>query len=497
MRPVCVACPRKGAILLVVAGFVGASLGLAALTAHAAEPVQASVKPGKIAETYEQLRVTEVADQLIRYLGQVGQWMDKPGERVPAQAMAPKIRSAVLAHPEVRLSQERRATAKLATREAYAGFLPQASLNVESGKRNYQEVNTPWNVAPAYADNSKALSLTARQMIYDFGAVSRTVDARTALESAALAKAEVKTSELTLRAVSAWLEMFRARQLLALTDMNVQSRQQILSFITERAQLGGSAQSDVLRARARLSDAQVDAVAAQARLSSTGAVYFEVFNETPPADIGLPAVTLQSLERYTNMAELFERSAQLAEARAQTKAAGLEAQAAAAALLPSIVLDVSARRRDLGGQGTPGTDWTAGINVRQNLYSGGADVARKQQAQQRAIETQLDEDNLKRQLERALAQLVADVKSSSAAVVARKDAAQVAAVALEAVREQFAFRRGSLLDLLRAQEELYIAGRDLIDGVVEHALVRFRLLHLAMELSPMFEIPVDRSAPLN
>ena len=60
MRRVCVACPRKGAILLVIAGFVGASLGLAALTAHAAEPVQASVKPGKIAETYEQLRVTEV-----------------------------------------------------------------------------------------------------------------------------------------------------------------------------------------------------------------------------------------------------------------------------------------------------------------------------------------------------------------------------------------------------------------------------------------------------
>ena len=70
----------------------------------------------------------------------------------------------------------------------------------------------------------------------------------------------------------------------------------------------------------------------------------------------------------------------------------------------------------------------------------------------------------------------------------------MAAVALEAVREQFVFRRGTLLDLLRAQEELYAAGRDLIDGIVDESLVRYRLLDLAMELTPLFEIPVA-SAP--
>ncbi len=490
----CVACPRKGARLLSAVGLMLASLGPGSAQAAVAQP---TVKPGKIAETYEQLRVTEVADQLIRYLGEAGQWVDQPEVRLPVQALAPKIRAAVLAHPEVRLSQEQRATAKIATREAYAGFLPQASVNVESGKRNFDEVNTPWNYSPAHVDSSKAVALSARQLIYDFGAVRGTVDARTALETAAQARAELKTSELTLRALTAWLEMFRGRQLLVLTDMNVQSRQQILSFITERAQLGGSAQSDVLRARARLSDAQVAAVAAQTQLSAAEAVYFEVFNEAPPTQLALPQLTLVSLQRYANLGELFERSAQLAEARAQTKAAGFEAKAAAASLLPSIALDVTARRRDLGGQGIAGTDWTAGINMKQNLYSGGADVARKQQAEQRAIESQLSEDNLRRQLERALAQSVADVKSSSAAVAARKDAAQVAAVALEAVREQFAFRRGSLLDLLRAQEELYIAGRDLIDGVVDHSLVRYRLLHLAMELNPMFDVPVERPETLN
>ncbi|MDP2678542.1 MAG: TolC family protein [Rhodoferax sp.] len=476
--------PRPGAF------FVSSALSLAVLGASAATPPTPLV--GQISTTFEQLRVTQVADGLIRYLDQAVKWVEQPNANMPLAQLTPLIQAAVSAHPEVRLSSAQRATATLATREAYAGFLPQVSANVESGKRNYQEVNTPWNYSPAYSDSSKAVALSARQLLYDFGAVSNQVDARTALEKAAGARSELKSSELALRAITAWLEMFRGRQLVALTQMNVQSRQQILSFIEERERLGGSAQSDVLRARARLSDAQVAAVAAQTRLATAEAVYREVFNAPPPAQLGLPQLAALDMPRYANVSDVMLRSAHLAEARAQTEAAGFEAKSAAAALLPSFVLDVTARRRDLGGQGVPGTDWTAGINVKQNLYSGGAETARKQQAEQRAIESQLAQDNVQRQLERALMQAVADVENSTASVSARKDAAKVAAVALEAVREQFAFRRGSLLDLLRAQEELYIAGRDLIDGVAEHSLVRYRLLHLATELNAVFDIPVGK-----
>jgi adhesin transport system outer membrane protein len=151
-------------------------------------------------------------------------------------------------------------------------------------------------------------------------------------------------------------------------------------------------------------------------------------------------------------------------------------------------LEISARRRDLDSSGVPGLDWNAGVTVRQSLYSGGADVARKRQADQKAKESQLAEDNVKRQIERAMAQALADVSNSAAAIGARKEAVVVAGLALGSVREQFAFRRGTLLDLLRSQEELYLAGRDLIDGVVDHALVRYRLLHVAMELNPMFDL---------
>jgi hypothetical protein len=157
---------------------------LAATEGHASGP-GVLVKPGSIATTFEQLRVTVVADQLIKYLDGAVQWVDKPETNVPLASIVPKVLTAVLAHPEVRLSQEKRSTAAMATREAYAGFLPQLSANVETGNKRNAAVSTPWSSTPAYRDNSKALVVTGRQLLYDFGAVSKQVDAQQVLESAA------------------------------------------------------------------------------------------------------------------------------------------------------------------------------------------------------------------------------------------------------------------------------------------------------------------------
>ena len=480
--------PLRGALV------VCASLAVFPGTVSAAgERTPANPMPGT--STSDQLRVYDVADQLIGFLGQAVEWADKPSTRVPLASVRPRIQAAVLAHPEVRLAAEQRLTAGYASREAFAGYLPQVSANMDGTRRQYDEVNKPWLVVPAHDDNSRSVGLTARQLLYDFGAVSGRVDAQGAREAASAARSEARRSEITLKAITVWHEMFRARQMLRLSEVNRLSRQQILNFIEEREQLGGSSKSDVLRARARLSDAQSALVAAENRLTVTAALYQETFNTPPPADLPLPEAVTIDLARFADMETLVLRNALYAEALAQSQAAGFDAKSAAAAMLPSLHFEVSATRRDIGGIGIPGVDKTAGVVVRHNFYSGGAEAARRSQAEQKAVESRLELENLRRQLERAISQTVADTRNSNASVAARKEAVQVAALAFDSVREQFAFRRGTLLDLLRAQEDLYLAGRDLIDGVVEHALARHRLLHLAMELTPLFEIGAPAPPP--
>lgn len=515
--------PLAGALSLGVAlSATAVSAWPAPTFAQGLGPDAAAVPSAALARNFESLRVVTVADQLIRYLGEVVRWVDRPDARAPESQLAPSVLAAVERHPEAQIATEQRAAAAYGTREAWAGFLPQVSGGVEGGRRSSDAVSTAWGVSqPSYTDNSKAVSLNARQLVWDFGATGFQVDSRLAQELSVQARAQAKRSELTLRALNAWLDLFRAQQLVQAGRMNVLSREQILDFIKEREQLGASAMSDVLRAQARLADAQATAVAAANRLAAAEAVWREFFDSEPPADPALPVVPgLPEGPSYAipphaaavahassaaaapvgidaqARARWADTSPILTEARRQAEAAQAEARAAAAAVLPSVSFDVSVRRRDLGSGNTPGTDWNAGLSVSQSLFSGGAATARAQQAQQRAREAQLAEINLRRQLERALAQSLSDVRNSTTAVEARKDAAQVAAVALEAVREQFAFRRGSLLDLLRAQEELHQATRDLIDSVVDQTLARYRLLHLASDLAPRFGVPVDAAAPV-
>ena len=86
-------------------GFLLAALGTSVSQAAESTP---EIKPGRVATTFEQLRVNEVADQLIRYLGEAVHWVDKPQMRATIPSIGPAIRSAVMAHPEVQLAREQR-----------------------------------------------------------------------------------------------------------------------------------------------------------------------------------------------------------------------------------------------------------------------------------------------------------------------------------------------------------------------------------------------------
>jgi outer membrane protein TolC len=56
------------------------------------------------------------------------------------------------------------------------------------------------------------------------------------------------------------------------------------------------------------------------------------------------------------------------------------------------------------------------------------------------------------------------------------------------VREQFAFNKGTLLDLLTVQENLYIAGRDLVDAEADRQISRYRFIHLSTGLDKLFDL---------
>ena len=425
------------------------------------------VAAGLSTSTDAPLRVQTAGDGLIRHLAGLVSESGAPEQQAMAAKTLASVKGAVLNHPEFAAATAQLGYGREVVHAAEAGWRPQIYGNASAGYRRTDGVRS----------SHPSVGLGVNQLLYDFGATTAQVDAANAGVSAANAALQAKQATLTMRAITAWHELYRARKQFALQRLNVSSRREIADFVKERAELGGSSMSDVLRARARQTEAEASVALAEARVQSAEAAWLEAFGQPAPAQVEI-GISLPSGKYRNRLPELSRRFAVVEEKFAQAARLNADAQATHAAKLPRLSLDVSTAK-EISGHAP--ADQAALLMVKYNFYTGGAETARAAQAQMKAAQAEAEAQNELRQTEKALLQVIAEVESAPLILSARKQAVTVAGDSLEAVREQFAFRRGTLLDLLRTEEDVYYAGRDLIDALVDSALAGHRLRYLASE----------------
>ncbi len=425
----------------------------------------------------ESLRVQSVGNGLIQYLNRFASGQSLQLNLPQTQTLESQLGGAVRQHPEYQAALAQREGNQQGVKQAWSTYLPQVAINSGTGARRINGNDRP----------GAATGYTVSQMLFDFGSTGARVSAAEARESASQSGLAAKRQELAFKAIAAWHELFRAQQQWALHELNVRSRQEMADFVKERAELGGSAFSDVLRVRARQADAQAALTQAQFRLRSAQANWFEAWGQAAPGQVvGLPEARLKSLESYNDMGSLVRMFATVQQALANSVASEKDAQAQSSARWPSLNLELTHAKNPYATTPENEFDRSSLLVFRYNAYTGGADFAKTEQALARARQTAQEAQTEARKIERMLSQTLAEVDNASATLKARQMASGVAADTLEAVREQFAFRRGTLLDLLKAQEDLFYAGRDLIDAQVDTSIARFRLAWLASELETQY-----------
>ncbi len=392
------------------------------------------------------------------------------------------VRDAVKRHPEVQGAVAAQFGARGFTEEAKASLRPQVSGQTEGGWRSF-DANRLFGV-PERRYNSAGWGLSFRQLLFDFGAAESAVRSAEARERIAAARVEARRSELVLRAVQAAIEFETARLQSALARENERARLAIAQYVRDRYELGGGSLSDVLRAQARVADAQAGSVAALTRVESAAAAYREIFGVEPAEGSGpMRTVEVPDVGSTGQMAAGF---ATVRAASAAREAAQSELKSVAARALPQLNLEGTFTRRDQVGDGWPANDRAALLNFRYEFYTGGAAQARESQALARLDQADQDYQSAVLSFERFASQVLAEARSSEQLVRARVEAAELAASSLRAVREQFAFRRGTLLDLLNAQEVLQAAGRELIDAYAQQVFGSYRVLYVASRLDTKF-----------
>jgi len=440
-------------------------------------------------------KIAELGEDLISVV--VSELPEKKRQQsaMPYDEFKSRVKEAVESNPDVGVYTSQVGQAQSGKSIAYAGMLPQVSGNADTGKRTVGR--DPYTGTSAYARNGTNYGVTVSQLLFDFGSSlfgfrageARTIAAKELLNS--------KRSEQALKSITAFVELERAKAQLALAKQNASSRLAIVKLVKERSQIGGGSMADIVRVESKYAEALSTISLAETRLNNAESTYREAFGVGPKGVVNgplheFPIVGLNKTAE--ELAGTYPGLLQLAKLREASQA---DYNSTVAKTLPSFQLVYN---NSIAGMNAPANSGMNGMAVdpsrsssivfqlKYEFYTGGADTARKSEAMYKAQQALQEFESGMRAYQKVLSQSQSEIRNNEELIASRRAAANSAIDSMRAVREQFSFNKGSLLDLITVQEGLFGAGRDLIDAMADRALVRYRLLHLTAELDKMFEL---------
>jgi adhesin transport system outer membrane protein len=375
-----------------------------------------------------------------------------------------------------------------------AKYLPSIDMRADTG---------PEYTDSELTDDSETLwrylaSVTLTQMLFD-GFETKYEVARQKARVNSSANRVRETAELVgLSVVEAYLEVLRQRQILMIARQNVDAHLSIMDQIKEGVNAGRSTQADFEQSNARLAAAR--ATESQIRQSlRTAEAQYRAETGDAPGQLTLPEIPYGNLTQdvdqevekalaYSPTLDIFEADIEVAYA---------EAQGTRSTFYPQLDLEVNANQgHNIDGIEGTNRGASALLVMNWNLYRGGADMARSREFIHRHQQSKESRARAGRAVEN-------DVRSTWASMVsagerAREFAAQAAAntEVVKAYQDQFNLDRRTLLDVLDAQNELFVSRTSTINAEFLEMFAVFRLLALKGTLLPTLGVEYPRESAI-
>lgn len=394
-----------------------------------------------------------------------------------ADTLHEAVRATIASHPRLEAAAHSRDAVSEELREARGLFLPEADVLVGGGAQTYDSTTTRANNTDKRVSFRKEASITITQRVFDgFEAASQVERQKARVASAAHRVAEA-AEFLGLDAVNAYLEVWRQRRLLDIARDNAKVHRAMLGDLRQRAQSGGGSVADVSHAEARLARARATTLQTETDLRDAEALYRRVVGRKPGslATPVMPAVDMPADEEAA--LRLLDSNPTVRIFQSDAEAARHEVAVNDAAAYPKVNLEVSHERYwDGADEDGELSDTKAMLRMRYNLYRGGADQARRRgaaarESQSRALLVQAGREAEEQMLRSWNAFDLADER-----IAALKQAMVQAAATRDAYREQFKVAQRTLIEVLDAENEYFMAAGLLATGEANRLSAAYRLL---------------------
>ena len=409
----------------------------------------------------------------------------------PGDAFATAVAAAVIRHPALIEAAATPDTASAQRREVRAALVPTLSaalVGSQSLTRDF--IDTSAAVERLLPRGRADAGITADQLLFDFGATNGRIAGATARLRAATAETDRAATDIALSAAQAWHQIIAYQALVELSDARIGRHRTIVSDTRDRVTAGVGAGGDIARAETGLADAIGDGARNARSLAAAQARYREIFKTDPAKQLSRPQITAPALTLDAAMTRS-HRTPEVITAEALAESARAEARATRADALSHLSAGVAATRYNVFGAG-PNHDVRGQFLLRQTLSTGGAEAARTTAATARARAATAAADRTRHEAERDAAAALADAQILAVAVTALGDAYRANRRNRDIMAEQFRLSRGSLIDLLRTEDDYFAAASPLILGSIERDLAAYTLLARTDDLLRHFAIPPAR-----
>lgn len=403
------------------------------------------------------------------------------------------VRAALAYSPQLQQAQEVRQQAVHDVRRAEAGYYPTIGVWGGGGVMQNDDITTRARGEDKTAVGTGTTGLQFSQPIWQGGGTMAAVRSREATLEARTWEVMDSAATLAFNAIAAHADVLRRRVLLDLAVAHVSAHEKILALLRTRFAQGLSSEGDLEQVKSRLARAEATRIGHRTGLDAALANYVRVTGAAAPGKllpVAAPTQTFAGVEavRDASVVRNFRIQTELANIRSVMG----EKDFASSRFSPTVSVDGGPAYSDWGYRNTNYQwTWSAMLNMRWELFSGGADEAAFKAAASRVREARKRLHAVMDTLDEEIRVTFVRTRDAQEQALAYGRAKKSGAAARDNFFTQFQAGQKDLLNVLDAESEYYYAAVEENITATDAVLGKYRMLALAGDLLQSMNIDAD------
>ena len=396
-------------------------------------------------------------------------------------------------HPELRIAYSRFKVSEEQIGQAESGFWPTLDLTAGIGYEYTDSPSTRRQIGSLGEGTAelprREIGLSLKQELFSGFHTLSEVERTRYTTSADQWRLHGLAEDIALEVSKVYIDLLKAKQLVALAEKNLLAHQEIHEQIKQRTDSGFGSSADLSQINGRLAKAHSNLIASKNNFLDSQVTFYRVIEQRPhnlvipyPDGSLLPKTKAEGLQLTLDNHPVIKSSVQ------DIEAANAQYKTAKSNYYPQVTFELNANYNDnLDGEdgtsfggidvGGQNNEVVAMLRFSYNIFSGGRDDAYTRETAYKISEAKELRSSVHRQVTEgfilswnAFEQLNLQKKYIKMHVISSKDTQSD-------YKEQFKIGQRSLLDLLDTENELYQARRDFLDAEFTEISAQYRILH--------------------